>query len=140
MRAVRRENTRFHRVCNDAYERFLERTRPGYGGGFAPARSEGLEARIKAPLIALAQILLHTLDVSSQGTFRRHRYRPCESAYFLAGQPLSADCPGCQPFAASRLLVSRPSSAAGEGLTNIMEKHTFVPRARYLRLLRHIRR
>ena len=25
MRAVRRENTRFHRVCNDAYERFLER-------------------------------------------------------------------------------------------------------------------
>ena len=31
-------------------------------------------------------------------------------------------------------------SAAGEGLTNIMENHTFVPRARYLRLLRHIRR
>ena len=25
MRAVRRENTRFHRVCRDAYERFLER-------------------------------------------------------------------------------------------------------------------
>ena len=25
MRAVRRENTRFHRVCNDAYERFLQR-------------------------------------------------------------------------------------------------------------------
>ena len=25
MRTVRRENTRFHRVCNDAYERFLER-------------------------------------------------------------------------------------------------------------------
>ena len=25
MKAVRRENTRFHRVFNDAYERFLER-------------------------------------------------------------------------------------------------------------------
>ena len=25
MRAVRRENTRVHRVCNDAFERFLER-------------------------------------------------------------------------------------------------------------------
>ena len=25
MRAVRREKTRFHRVCNDVYERFLER-------------------------------------------------------------------------------------------------------------------
>ena len=31
-------------------------------------------------------------------------------------------------------------SAAGEGLTNIIENHTFVHRARYLRLLRHIRR
>ena len=36
----------------------------------------------------------------------------------------------------------RPSyiSAAGDGLTNIMENHTFVPRARYLRLLRRRRR
>ena len=31
-------------------------------------------------------------------------------------------------------------SAAGDGLTNIMENHTFVPRARYLRLLRRRRR
>ena len=29
MRAVRRENTRFHRVCNDAYERLLERNVQG---------------------------------------------------------------------------------------------------------------
>ena len=32
------------------------------------------------------------------------------------------------------------TSAAGDGLTNIMENHTFVPRARYLRLLRRRRR
>ena len=36
--------------------------------------------------------------------------------------------------------LNRPSrfldSAAGDGLTNIMENHTFVPRARYFRLLR----
>ena len=32
------------------------------------------------------------------------------------------------------------NSAAGDGLTNIMENHTFVPRARYLRLLRRRRR
>ena len=31
-------------------------------------------------------------------------------------------------------------SAAGDGLTNIMENHTFVPRAHYLRLLRRRRR
>ena len=31
-------------------------------------------------------------------------------------------------------------SAAGDGLTNIMENQTFVPRARYLRLLRRRRR
>ena len=30
--------------------------------------------------------------------------------------------------------------AAGDGLTNIMENHTFFPRARYLRLLRRRRR
>ena len=32
------------------------------------------------------------------------------------------------------------ASAAGNGLTNTMENHTFVPRARYLRLLRCRRR
>ena len=40
MRAVRRENTRFHRVCKDAYERFLERHVQGMEE-FTPARSEG---------------------------------------------------------------------------------------------------
>ena len=35
---------------------------------------------------------------------------------------------------------STPSSATGDGLTNIMENHTFVPRAHYLRLLRRRRR
>ena len=34
----------------------------------------------------------------------------------------------------------RLPSAAGDGLTNIMENHTFVPRAHYLRLLRRRRR
>ena len=33
MRAVRRENTRFHRVCNDGYGKAPSKTRPGYGGG-----------------------------------------------------------------------------------------------------------
>ena len=36
--------------------------------------------------------------------------------------------------------VRSSKSAAGNGLTNIMENHTFVPRARYLRLLRRRRR
>ena len=41
MRAVRRENTGVHRVYNDAFERFLGKTRLGYRGVFTPARSEG---------------------------------------------------------------------------------------------------
>ena len=36
--------------------------------------------------------------------------------------------------------IPRITSAAGDGLTNIMENPTFVPRAHYLRLLRRRRR
>ena len=37
------------------------------------------------------------------------RHRRSEQACLLAGQFSSADCPGCQPSAVSRLLVSRSS-------------------------------
>ena len=45
-----------------------------------------------------------------------------------------------QLFLNSVLFVAVWYSAAGDGLTNIVEKHTFVPRAHYLRLLRRRRR
>ena len=38
------------------------------------------------------------------------------------------------------VLSASTYSAAGDGRTNIMENHTFVPRAHYLRLLRRRRR
>ena len=49
MRAVRRENTRVHRVCTDAYNRYLEKTHPGYGEGSASSRPEGALPALQVP-------------------------------------------------------------------------------------------
>ena len=48
MRAVRREKTRFHRVCNDAHERFLERHVQGMEEDFHQRDQRGLFQRIKS--------------------------------------------------------------------------------------------
>ena len=48
MRAVRRENTRFHRVCNDAYERFLERHVQGMEEDLRQRDQRGLFQRCKS--------------------------------------------------------------------------------------------
>ena len=48
MRAVRRENTRFHRVCNDAHERFLERHVQGMEEDLRQRDQRGLFQRIKS--------------------------------------------------------------------------------------------
>ena len=48
MRAVRRENTRFHRVCNDAYERFLERHVQGMEEDLRQRDQWGLFQRCKS--------------------------------------------------------------------------------------------
>ena len=48
MRAVRRENTRFHRVCNDAYERFLERHVQGMEENLRQRDQRGLFQRCKS--------------------------------------------------------------------------------------------
>ena len=47
MRAVRRENTRVHRVCNDAFERFLERHFQGMEEDFRQCDPKGLFQRCK---------------------------------------------------------------------------------------------
>ena len=48
MRAVRRENTRFHRVCNDAYEMFLERNVQGMEEDSRRRDQRGLFQRCKS--------------------------------------------------------------------------------------------
>ena len=48
MRAVRRESTRFHRVCNDAHERFLESHVQGMEEDFRQRDQRGLFQRIKS--------------------------------------------------------------------------------------------
>ena len=48
MRAVRRENTRFHRVCNDAYERLLERHVHGMEQDLRQRDQRGLFQRFKS--------------------------------------------------------------------------------------------
>ena len=48
MRAVRRENTRFHRVCNDAYERLLERHVHGMEQNLRQRDQRGLFRRFKS--------------------------------------------------------------------------------------------
>ena len=48
MRAVRRENTRFHRVCTDAYERFLERHARGMEEDLRQRDQRGLYPRCKS--------------------------------------------------------------------------------------------
>ena len=48
MRAARREKTRFHRVCNDAHERFLERHVQGMEEDFRQRDQRGLFQRIKS--------------------------------------------------------------------------------------------
>ena len=47
-RAVRRENTRVHRVCNDAYERFLERHVQGMEEALHQRDQRGLFQRFKS--------------------------------------------------------------------------------------------
>ena len=47
-RAVRRENTRFHRVCNDAYERFLERHGQDMEENLRHCNQRGLFQRFKS--------------------------------------------------------------------------------------------
>ena len=47
MRAVRRENTRFHRVSNNAYERFLERHVQGMEEELRQLDQRGLFQRCK---------------------------------------------------------------------------------------------
>ena len=48
MRAVFRENSRFHRVCNDAYERFLEKHVQGMEEGFCQRDQRVLFQRSKS--------------------------------------------------------------------------------------------
>ena len=48
MMAVRRENTRVHRVCNDAFERFLERHVQGMGEDLRQRGQRGLFHRCKS--------------------------------------------------------------------------------------------
>ena len=48
MRAVRRENTRVHRVCTDAYERFLERHVQGMEEDLRQRDQRGLYQRCKS--------------------------------------------------------------------------------------------
>ena len=48
MRAVWRENMRFHRVCNDAYERFLERHVQGTEEDLRQRDQRGLFQRFKS--------------------------------------------------------------------------------------------
>ena len=48
MRAVRRENTRVHRVCNDAFERFLERHVQSMEEYFRQRDQRGLFQRCKS--------------------------------------------------------------------------------------------
>ena len=48
MRAVRRENTRFHRVCNDDYERFLERHAQGMKQDLPERDQKGFYQRCKS--------------------------------------------------------------------------------------------
>ena len=48
MRAVRRENTRFHRVCNDVYERFLERHVQGMEEDLHQRDQRGIFQRCKS--------------------------------------------------------------------------------------------
>ena len=60
MRAVRRENTRVHKVCNDAFERFLERHFQGMEEDFRQCDQKGLFQRCKFLKIE------DTREVSSQ--------------------------------------------------------------------------
>ena len=60
MRAVRRENTRFHRVCNDAHERFLEIHVQGMEEDLRQRDQRGLFQRIKSLIIE------DTLKINSQ--------------------------------------------------------------------------
>ena len=60
MRAVRRENTRVHRVCNGAFERFLERHVQGMEEDLRQRDQRGLFQRCKSLKIE------DTREVSSQ--------------------------------------------------------------------------
>ena len=60
MRTVRRENTRSHRVCNDAYERFLERHVQSMEEDLRQRNQRGLFQRIKS------QNIEDTREVNSQ--------------------------------------------------------------------------
>ena len=69
---------------------------------------QGLETLEEPPLIALAQILLHIVDVSFKEPFVGIVTDLVNARIFSPGQS-SIDCPRCHPSAASRLFVSPPS-------------------------------
>ena len=66
MRAVRRENTRFHRVCNGAYERFLQRHVQGMEEDLRQRDQRGLFQRFKSLNIEYTHKLTRSTSVTKR--------------------------------------------------------------------------